>query len=131
MGSVLNIDPRMTDDLSFQGTAAPPPVLERIAVWIELDAPYHGLKLRCWINFSRRIRRLFTAAKTEDEIEEVMKLVVLEHNGWRDADGELLPPPSDHEFWEEIPDQLMSQFLDKFREAMQELPNSRPESDES
>ena len=109
------------------------PQIKRRESWVELPDEYEGFKFKMWVNAPARIWRDLdpSAQNGSDEAEAregiaqaALRLIVLEHNGWRDFDGELFPPADDPAFWEAIPTELGACVLVAARVEMGKLPNS-------
>lgn len=108
--------------------AVPPLVAPRVirrVVWLPLnDAEcYPGFEIKAWLNPSHMQRRLGDVA-SGDRASEFIKLVVLEHNGWVDEDGEPYPPANEPAFWDAIPMHLAVRTITVVNEALTSLPNS-------
>lgn len=121
-----------------RSTLAPP----RIERW--LDVPdYPGYRVKLWVNYPRHLRSTLTtqdlegaeglegeelaayAAELKAKLEGVLAAIVLEHNGWPDEDGNVLPQPSTPGFWDLVPDQHLANIVMTLaREAPSLLPNS-------
>jgi hypothetical protein len=116
-----------------------PPRIER---W--LDVPdYPGYRVKLWINYPRHLRAALTpedleqaeglegeeldayAAELKAKLEGILAAIVLEHNGWPDEEGNVLPQPSTPGFWDQVPDQHLANIVMTLaREAPAQLPNS-------
>jgi hypothetical protein len=88
------------------GTVPPlvaPRVVRRVK-WLSLndDECYPGFEVKAWLNPSHMQRRLLDVTEG-DRASAFIKLIVLEHNGWVDEEGEAYPPASDAAFWDAIP----------------------------
>jgi hypothetical protein len=97
--------------------------VKRREAWVELPTEYEGFKFRVWLNAPSR---LWTELTGESEAASLTALrsLVLEHNGWRDEEGQPYPPASEARFWEEIPTELAACVLVATQVEMQKLPNS-------
>ncbi len=73
-------------------------VLERPRVerWCQVP-DYPGYEVKLWINYDQQVRTRLTSAKDSDTLMQVYQEIVLEHNGWPDAEGNVLPQP-----WQDI-----------------------------
>jgi hypothetical protein len=96
------------------------PMIPRIEEWGTLPEPYQEFRLRYWKNFPQRLLR---DMQTEDELKAAAKSIFLEHNGWRDDEGEL-PQPTDPAFVERCPTHLFVTAFGVVRSAATTLPNS-------
>jgi hypothetical protein len=89
-----------------------------------LDVPgYPGCKAKIWANYPQRLLNDIRSGE-EARIKEALRQVILEHNGWADAEGEALPPPGAPEFWDLIPTELAAILLTLLDDAASTLPNS-------
>jgi hypothetical protein len=112
-----------------------------------------GWEVRMWVNFRRKYSDQLGSNDTET-IRKALGKIIQRHNGWvyeheiqeqaRDEHGELMfeedqtpimvdtgrtevreyPPTSSPEFWELIPDELLSSIIVVIHQKTQELPNS-------
>lgn len=113
-----------------------PPRIER---W--LDVPdYPGYRVKLWINYPRHLRSAFQLPEGLEDlegdaleavvserkalVEQAMAAIVLDHNGWPDQDGNVLPHPTDPTLWELIDQHLMNVVLALAFQAPSQLPNS-------
>jgi len=106
----------------------PPLVIRQVARrvrWLSLndDETYPGFEIKVWLNPSHAQRRLMDVAEG-DRVTAFIKLIVLEHNGWADEDGEAFPPASEPAFWDAIPTELGIRIVGAINEALTQLPNS-------
>jgi len=91
---------------------------------VEVAIPgYPGFLCWVWSNFPQRLRDELTSGDG-DRIRAALCRLVVEHNGWCDADGEPYPPASDPAFWNAIPTELGSLLSRAIREAPDAFPNS-------
>jgi hypothetical protein len=132
--------------LAIEAPAATPSKLTapRIERWVDVP-DYPGYQVKLWINYPRALRTTLTAedlagaeelegeeleayaAELKAKLEGVLAAIVLEHNGWPDQEGNVLPQPSTAGFWELVPDQHLANIVMTLaREAPAQLPNSRP-----
>jgi hypothetical protein len=107
------------------GTKSPltPPRVERWA-----DVPdYPGYRVKLWINHPRRLRDAFAPPEGIDDlageelegyvaerkagIEQALAAIVLEHNGWPDSNGDVMPQPSMPGFWDDLEDQHLANVV--------------------
>jgi hypothetical protein len=80
---------------------------------VEMTVPgYPGFTVWVWANYPQSI---LLGMKDESLPEEdkigLMRRVVLEHNGWCDAEGEPYPPATDVAFWRTIPQELANVLI--------------------
>lgn len=130
-----------------RSTLTPP----RLTPW--LDVPdYPGYRVRLWINYPRGVKTAITdtvtaigelgeqarslkgdadtaemerrAEELKAEVQGHMAAIVLEHNGWPDEDGNVLPQPSDPVFWDRLEQHLSNVVSQMALEAPGLLPNS-------
>lgn len=119
-----------------QRSALTPPRIER---W--LDVPdYPGYRVRLWINHPRHLRAAFSppegiedlegealeayVAERKGQLEAALAAIVLEHNGWPDEDGNVLPQPTDPTLWDQIDQHLANVVMALAFQAPSQLPNS-------
>lgn len=97
-------------------------VAPRHDAWVDVPG-YPGFKARVWTNPTRRND---LALASDDEATKVaaFRELLLEHNGWCDADGEPYPPTDAATFFEDVSTELLGCALVAIREATQDLPNS-------
>jgi hypothetical protein len=126
---------------------APP----RITRWFDVP-DYPGYRVKLWVNYPRGVKTAITDTITEigevmgraraldegadtaplekladekkAEIQGRMAAIVLEHNGWPDEDGLVLPQPSDPAFWDRLEQHLSNIVSQMAIEAPSQLPNS-------
>jgi hypothetical protein len=103
--------------------AAVGPQIKRRETWVELPGDYAGFKFRLWVNAPARIWNDLNS-DTEEAALAALQQLILEHNGWRDFDGEPYPPANESAFWEAIPTELAACILVASQSEMQKLPNS-------
>ena len=92
--------------------------------WISLgdDEIYPGFEMKVWVNPSHIAKRM---AEWGDEAGiQFFKLVVLEHNGWADEDGQPYPPVSDPAFFDALPQEMGNLMSAAIKEAFSAVPNS-------
>lgn len=99
------------------------PQIRRRESWVELPQEYEGFKVRIWVNAPTRVWNELTGGD-EEETQAALREIVLEHNGWRDFEGNAYPPARDQKFWEEIPTELAACILMAAQAEIQRLPNS-------
>lgn len=116
-----------------------PPRIER---W--LDVPdYPGYRVRLWINHPRHLRSAFEPpaegiedlegdalqeyiAERKVLIEGALAAIVIEHNGWPDEDGNVLPQATDPTIWDRMDQHLANIVMRLAVQAPSQLPNSGP-----
>ncbi len=96
----------MAEETQTTAPAALPvgPQIPRREAW--LDVPeYPGFKLKLWLNYPRRL--LDTLSEGDEAAKrDALLRIVLEHNGWRDEEGQPYPLASSPEFYAAIPTEL-------------------------
>lgn len=99
------------------------PQVKRREAWVELPGDYAGFKFRLWVNAPTRIWNDLDS--TDDKVVlAALEQLILEHNGWRDFDGEPYPPAIESAFWEAIPTELAACMIVASQGEIQKLPNS-------
>lgn len=102
------------------------PRMPRRTAWIELPDEYGaaGMEMLVWTNFPHGIGNALRGLKGTDAFKAALSAVVLEHNGWLDADGEPLPAAQSEDFWwgDGVPDELVGVVLVILADAPQRYP---------
>ena len=119
---------------STNGTAAPPAVADlpppafptkpadlvrpRLTRWLDLPGEYGeaGYRALVWINYPSGLRDALKGDDS-DARKAAITAIVLEHNGWPDDDGNILPPVGDPLFWERCDDYLALSLGPLIRDA--------------
>jgi hypothetical protein len=81
------------------------PRAPRREVEVAIDG-YEGFTAWIWANYPRRILTALRATTDEQALFALLRQLVIEHNGWRDADGEPYPPADDPAFYDAVPYEL-------------------------
>lgn len=115
------------------GTPAPAavgPRLPKRTLWVDLpertpdgDVAYPGFKVRVWVNFPARLAEQLKTG-TEEEKADVLRRIIVEHNGWCDDEGSPFPAADDPAFYQQIPTELAVLIVVSIQEAMVRFPNS-------
>jgi hypothetical protein len=124
--------------VSGQRSTLTPPRIER---W--LDVPDHpGYRVKLWINYPRILRDAFKpidpdelegmdeetleqfGTEKKNQVMDALAAIVLEHNGWPDEDGNVLPQPTDPTIWDRADQHLANVVIVLARQAPSQLPNS-------
>lgn len=111
----------------------------RIVRWVDVD-DYPGYRVKLWINHPRGLREAFSpptgiedldgealqsyVAERKDQLEAALAAIVLEHNGWPDEDGNVLPQPPDPTLWDRMDQHLANVVMALAFQAPSRLPNS-------
>ena len=108
--------------------ASPPgpegrPRAPRREVEVAIDG-YPGYTAWVWSNYPRRLAAALNEAADEAAITGVLRQLVVEHNGWCDAEGDPYPPADDAGFYEAIPLELAVLLL----RAINAAPSLYPQS---
>lgn len=86
--------------------------------WVPLNPPFEGARLHLWCNFPRKLFLQMMKAGTDPLGSlEAFRKIVIEHDGWTDAEGTLIPPVTEDEFFESISQDLNNAIFDKLREV--------------
>ena len=96
------------------------PRVKRREVWVDLPGDYEGFRFRMWVNPPAKTSLRLLTIRAVDALQEM----ILEHNGWCDADGNPYPQPDDPEFVMAIPTELLGMVLKLAEQEIQKLPNS-------
>lgn len=100
------------------------PRVKRKEKWIDIeDESYEGFKFRVWVNYPQKIDAQLRD-NDEDKVAEALSVIVLEHNGWLDEEGNLYPLTSDPQFWKVISTELVTTMVTLLRLESNRLPNS-------
>src|SRR5262245_21460430 len=99
--------------------------LRRTDWWVDLpEDEYPGFRFRMWKNYPTHllddIRR---ASEDTPRAMAALKAIVLEHNGWGDFDGNLLPQPERDEFWDRITVEQIALLVQLIQTEAGKLPN--------
>jgi hypothetical protein len=97
------------------------PQVQRREKWVPLPDEYEGFEFRMWVNAPNH---LFVSVLTRGDSEALQK-IVLEHNGWRDFDGQPYPPATELAFWEQIPNELAACVIAQVQVEMGKLAASQ------
>lgn len=120
-GTVGEIAPgELTDMLERPRATLTPPRRED---WVDMPSEYPGFKLRIWKNHPAYLVEDLPK-QSNHEAKAVLKRIVLEHNGWGDEEGYVLPQPDDDEFWRRISNEQLAMILVVVQRAAVTLPNS-------
>lgn len=150
--AVTSPAPPATVPHTATASVASGPRLGRRERWVDLpaegddgEAAYPGFKIKLWLNYPQHWDQDMLGVNFRpqpdhegvtlpelrawvDEREaaqrEAYGRVVLEHNGWLDFEGNVLPQPQDPLFWELIPTELAATVVALQKQASAELPNS-------
>lgn len=108
---------------STNGTGKKPPQVRRREAWIELPGDYEGFRYRAWVNHPHSL--IMQAKYAANDALQTLAFcqIVLEHNGWRNEDGDEYPPANTPEFWEQIPDELAGAVILGVEQEKEKLPN--------
>lgn len=85
---------------------------------------YPGFTAWIWSNYPRRLGAVINANADEESVVGALRAIVIEHNGWADADGEPYPPADDPAFYDAIPLELGAMVLRAISTAPAAYPNS-------
>mgnify|MGYP001255351485 FL=1 len=94
------------------------PRVKRREVWVDLSSEYEQFRFRLWVNPPSRISRRLALRAID-----ACTAMFLEHNGWCDGDGNLMPQPTDPAFWLVAPNELIGLMIVLAEQEMQKLPN--------
>ena len=119
----------MPETASCEHTATPFPAngatdgprAPRIEEWVEIP-DYPGYLARVWVNYPERLYREMQSGE-QAATAAAARQIVLEHNGWCDANGEPLPSAQDEAFWDAMSLHLSVRVLGTVRAKALELPN--------
>ncbi len=107
-----------------EGTTVIPPAptgphIRRREVWVDLSGEYEQFRFRLWVNPPSSVSLRLRSLRAVDACTTMF----LEHNGWCDSDGQLLPQPTDPAFWLAAPNELIGLMITLAEQEMQKLPN--------
>lgn len=104
-----------------EATAAGPRIPRRTE-WLDLPSPYKeaGMRALVWTNYSNKYLRALQGAAGADGLEEALRAIVLEHNGWCSAEGEPLPDAQADGFW--WSDAVSTELVAVVRELLLDAP---------
>lgn len=71
--------------------------IPRHEIWLDLPGVYGeaGMKARVWKNYPPRYLAGLNGVRGVEALEEALRMLVLEHNGWQCGGHELLSPEDD------------------------------------
>lgn len=144
------VAPPQTQQTHILPNPNPAPIMPmgftRREVWIDLESEqYPGHQFKIWANYPKKIE-LDLTSRDEPRVADALGKIVLEHNGWRDFEGNVYPQPNifkeelvededgskktvrRYPFWDEIPDEVAQLIIIKIHIETQKLPNSVAES---
>jgi hypothetical protein len=99
------------------------PRIPRTLEWLDLPDDYEGFRFRVWVTYPGKLNTELRSGD-QDRMRAALGLIVVEHNGWLDQDGNLLPGASDPAFWDALPDELAAAMIVLVTERTSRLPNS-------
>lgn len=106
--------------------SADAPRMPKRTAWIELPDEYGaaGMEMLVWTNYPHGIGNALRGLQGTDAFKAALSAVVLEHNGWLDADGEPLPAAQSEDFWwgDDVPDELVGVVLVILADVPQRYP---------
>ena len=96
------------------------PRAPRLLRWCDVPE-YEGFQYKLFVNFPQRLLvdiQSGDAAKSR----KALQTIILEHNGWLDAEGEPYPPADAEDFWEQIPLHLAIRVIQGINAEVRESP---------
>lgn len=87
---------------------------------IALPAPWAHLRIYGWFDYPKEVADRLSPSEGEapDEAQqrvmEVLREVIVQHDGWKDRRGRVLPQPSSAKFWELIPSALATAIVRQY-----------------
>jgi hypothetical protein len=92
--------PAAAAESSAPSVAAGPHIPKRTE-WLSLPEPYGaaGMRALVWTNYPNRYLRALQGGAGADGLEDALKALVIEHNGWLGEDGEPLGDCQSEGFW--------------------------------
>jgi hypothetical protein len=111
---VADVEPDVTESIVYgtlaNGMVPSGPRLPRREMWLDLPPEYPDFRVKVWVNYPRRLNDELKSGD-EQRLVGVLRQIMLEHNGWSDADGTPFPPPTTEEFWAAIPNELLAAMV--------------------
>lgn len=97
--------------------------------WFDLALEYPNAKFKMWVNHPPALRTRIFGPQTAKDRHDALKVILLEHNGWRgvDENGETFeyPPMQSDDFYIAIPTDMLMVLVDRMVDEAASLPNSR------
>jgi hypothetical protein len=106
---------------------APGPQVRRREEWKDLPTPYDGFQIKIWANYPRKLATDVNSNDVDLMLPALMR-IILEHNHWRDEQGDEYPAANTEDFWRAIPDELAAALITLFQMEALALPNSMMQS---
>lgn len=100
------------------------PQIPKRLVWVDLPEEYPGFRIQVWVNAPVKLWNPVNNPGSNQQIEDALRKICLEHNDWLDFDGQAYAQPTETEFWRDIPTELAASIIEVAREASRQLPNS-------
>ena len=100
------------------------PRITRRYSWVELPEEYAGFKFKLWVNAPTKLWNQLTEGGDEAEMRAAIRQLIIEHNSWRNFDGEPFPAANSPEFWDEIPTELAALIIVSSQAEIEKLPFS-------
>ena len=99
------------------------PQIPQLFEWVDIYPDlYPGFKLKVWANHPHVLMEQVWSGEGTKSFE-ALKLLAPEHNGWRDWEGNPMPPADTVEFWNDMPTQLFRLCIQAIEDARHVLPN--------
>lgn len=102
------------------------PRAPRIVRWCDVPE-YDGFQYRAYLNFPQRLM-LDLQSGEESRIRTALQSIIIDHNGWCDADGSPYPEAADASFWDAIPTHLAIRIVRGINEEIRSAPLALPRS---
>lgn len=87
---------------------------------IALPAPWAHLRIYGWFDYPKDVADRMTTVEgesteeTQQRVMEVLREVIVQHDGWKDRTGKPLPQPSSAKFWDLIPNPLATAIVRQY-----------------
>ena len=98
------------------------PQIQRREKWVDVPE-YEGFKVKLWLNAPQKHWNDL-GGKDPKAVTKAFGTLIIEHNGWRDYDGEAYPPAGTPAFFEAIPTELAFTLIAMASKELQALPSS-------
>jgi hypothetical protein len=114
--------PAASGDADTVAAASSGPRIPMHTEWLPLPGDWGeaGMKVLVWTDYPNRLWAKLQNPGNANGLEQTLRALVLEHNGWREADGTPLPDAQADGFW--WSEGVSMELLDVVRGVLLDLP---------